>query len=245
MVYLSRIYTRTGDDGTTALGDGRRVAKDHPRVAAYGSVDELNAALGLVLAARPARAHADLLRSIQNDLFDLGADLCVPQRGDAAPARPGESAADQGSRGPGRAGAEVANERGGGAAGGAGAPALRVRAEQVARLERAIDSINARLKPLRSFVLPGGAPLAAWLHLARTICRRAEREVVGLARHEQVNPNARIYLNRLSDLLFVMARAASRGREPLWVPGGAGVARRGERKGRGGGRLPGSRARRR
>jgi cob(I)alamin adenosyltransferase len=214
MVYLSRIYTKTGDDGTTALGDGRRVPKDHPRVAAYGSVDELNAALGLALAVQPARPHAVLLRSIQNDLFDLGADLCVPEA----------------------------------------APALRVQAAQVERLERAIDAINAGLKPLRSFVLPGGSPLAAWLHLARTVCRRAEREVVTLARQEKVNPQAAIYLNRLSDLLFVMARAASRGREPLWVPGeargGAGGGRHGEggsgaEKRASGGRRRGSRARRR
>jgi cob(I)alamin adenosyltransferase len=228
MVYLSRIYTKTGDDGSTALGDGRRVPKDHPRVAAYGSVDELNAALGLTLAARPAAAHARLLRSIQNDLFDLGADLCVPER-------------------------EAALRGGEGASAGA-APPLRIQPDQVERLERAIDSINTRLKPLRSFVLPGGGPAAAWLHLARTVCRRAEREVVTLARQEKVNPQAAIYLNRLSDLLFVMARAASRGREMLWVPGGAGGGAGGVRRGESGsgaekrvsiGRRRGSRTRRR
>ncbi len=206
MVYLSRIYTRTGDDGTTALGNGRRVAKDHPRIAAYGTVDELNSLLGLALAARPARAAAALLRSIQNDLFDLGADLCVPE---AAAGQPDEAA-----------GVVSAGPR---------AAPLRVEAAQVERLERAIDALNAGLKPLRSFVLPGGTPLASWLHLARTVCRRAEREVVALARGEKINPQAAVYLNRLSDLLFVMARAANRGgrAEPLWVPGGGRGAKRG------------------
>src|SRR5438067_2728611 len=145
MVYLSRIYTKTGDQGDTAVGDGSRVPKDHPRVAAYGSVDELNAVLGLVVAHAPDQA--DLLRSIQNDLFDVGADLCVPH-----------------------AAAEVPGQR------------LRVRAEQATRLEAAIDRFNAGLEPLRSFVLPGGRPAAAWCHLARTVCRRAERAVVTLAR---------------------------------------------------------------
>jgi cob(I)alamin adenosyltransferase len=239
MVYLSRIYTKTGDDGTTALGDGRRVPKDHARVAAYGSVDELNAALGLALAARPARLYAGLLRSIQNDLFDLGADLCVPESGQAE-----------------GGGAEPAGETGRGAGGGGNAAALRVRGSQVERLERAIDAINSKLKPLRSFVLPGGSPLAAWLHLARTVCRRAEREVVALARQEKVNPQAAIYLNRLSDLLFVMARAASHDRETLWVPGGGslrggrsggrqGAARSGEGSGGSSDRRRGSQTRRR
>ena len=187
MVYLSRIYTRTGDKGTTALGDGRRVPKDHPRIAAYGSVDELNSILGLARAARPPRDTVRLLRSIQNDLFDVGADLCVPQA-------EGEPAGK----------------------------VLRVQAAQVERLERAIDRVNARLEPLHSFVLPGGTPLAAWLHAGRTVCRRAERELVALARSEKVNEQAVIYLNRLSDLLFVMARAANRSAraELLWVPGG-------------------------
>ena len=187
MVYLSRIYTKTGDDGTTALGDGSRVPKDHPRIAAYGTVDELNSVLGLALAARPPRAQADLLRSIQNDLFDVGADLCRPRKPD-----------------------EKAGET------------LRVGEPYAGRLERAIDGLNVRLRPLRSFVLPGGKPLSAWLHLARTVCRRAEREVVTLRGREPVNPQVVIYLNRLSDLLFVMARAANRGGrdDVLWVPGG-------------------------
>src|SRR5438477_5683450 len=171
MVYLSRIYTKTGDQGETALGDGTRVPKDHPRVAAYGSVDELNAVLGLLLTQQLEGREKDLLRDIQNDLFDVGADLCVP-----APA------------------GEASGQR------------LRVRPEQAARLEAAIDGLNERLKPLTSFVLPGGRPAAAWCHLARTVCRRAEREVVTLAHTESVNPEVIVYLNRLSDLLFVLAR---------------------------------------
>jgi cob(I)alamin adenosyltransferase len=186
MVILSRIYTRTGDKGETALGDGTRVLKDHLRVAAYGTVDELNAVLGLGLAQHPDAPEAELLRSIQNDLFDIGGDLCVPQAADEAP----------GQR-------------------------LRVKPEQAARLEATIDRLNARLTPLHSFVLPGGRSQAAWLHLARTVCRRAEREVVTLARAEAVNPHVIVYLNRLSDLLFVMARVANDdGREDvLWQPG--------------------------
>lgn len=186
MVYLSRIYTKTGDQGDTALGDGSRVPKDHPRVAAYGSVDELNAVLGLLSAEGPALAEAELLRSIQNDLFDVGADLCVPQPADEAPAQ-----------------------------------RLRVQPGQAARLEAAIDRLNAGLAPLTSFVLPGGRPTAAWCHLARTVCRRAERDVVRLAHAEPVNPQVIIYLNRLSDLLFVLARVYNgNGQEDvLWVPG--------------------------
>src|SRR5438552_3188650 len=151
MVYLSRIYTKSGDQGETGLGDGARVPKDHPRVAAYGSVDELNAVLGLLLAHQPAKpdlsVQSELLLSIQNDLFDVGADLCVPQA--------------------------------------AGEPAdqcLRVRPEQAERLEHAIDRLNENLQPLNSFILPGGTSPAAWCHLARTVCRRAEREVVTLTR---------------------------------------------------------------
>jgi cob(I)alamin adenosyltransferase len=186
VVYLSRIYTRAGDQGETGLGDGTRVPKDHPRVDAYGSVDELNAVLGLLLSLHPRPAEADLVQSIQNDLFDVGADLCVPQPPDEAP----------GAR-------------------------LRVRPEQAARLEAAIDRLNAALRPLSSFVLPGGLPAAAWCHLARTVCRRAEREVVTLARAETVNPAVVVYLNRLSDLLFVLARVYNNnGQEDvLWHPG--------------------------
>jgi cob(I)alamin adenosyltransferase len=186
MVYLSRIYTRSGDQGETGLGDGSRVPKDHPRVAAYGSVDELSAVLGLLLAQRPEVPEAKLLRDIQNDLFDVGADLCVPQ-----PA------------------GEESGQR------------LRVRPEHGAQLEAAIDRLNAALAPLHSFVLPGGQPAAAWCHFARTVCRRAEREVVTLARAEPINPQVVIYLNRLSDLLFVLARAYNRNGQDdvLWVPG--------------------------
>ena len=178
MVTLSRIYTKTGDDGTTGLGDGTRVRKDHPRVAAYGSVDELNSVLGLLLTTDPA--ERELLAPIQNDLFDVGADLCVP----------GE-----------------AGQR------------LRVKPEQGQRLEQAIDRLNAGLAPLQSFVLPGGSAAAAWAHLARTVCRRAERDVVALAQAEPVNPQVVVYLNRLSDLLFVLARVYNKGEDVLWTPG--------------------------
>jgi cob(I)alamin adenosyltransferase len=186
MVYLSRIYTKSGDHGETGLGDGSRVPKDHPRVAAYGSVDELNAVLGLLLAQCPDLPEAELLRSIQNDLFDVGADLCVPQAAEQAPGQK-----------------------------------LRVRPEQATRLEAAIDRLNEALAPLTSFVLPGGSPAAAWCHLARTVCRRAERDVVTLARNETINPQIVTYLNRLSDLLFVLARVCNgKGQnDVLWVPG--------------------------
>ena len=190
MVLLSRIYTKTGDKGTTALGDGRRVPKDAPRIEAYGTVDELNAVLGLALLVVADVEGAALLKSIQNDLFDLGADLCVPERpkrGRAAQAR----------------------------------KPLRIAEAHVKPLEQAIDRFNAALQPLRSFVLPGGTAASAWLHLARTVCRRAERRLVALARKETINPQAIIYLNRLSDLLFVMARRANDvGRaDVLWAPG--------------------------
>ena len=186
MVYLSRIYTKSGDAGETGLGDGRRVPKDHPRVAAYGGVDELNAVLGMLLAQSADLPEAELLRSIQNDLFDVGADLCVPGAPD-----------------------EAASSR------------LRVRPEQTARLETAIDRLNSCLTPLNSFVLPGGCPTAAWCHLARTVCRRAERLAVRLAAAEPVGEQVVPYLNRLSDALFVMSRHASRvygEPEPLWEP---------------------------
>ena len=187
MVYLSRIYTKTGDAGDTGLGDGSRVPKDHPRVAAYGEVDELNAVLGLLGAAlADTAAYAELLRGIQNDLFDVGADLCRPQ---PEPEKPGEK--------------------------------LRVQPDQSKRLEDTIDQLNEKLTPLTSFVLPGGSTPAAWCHLARTVCRRAERAVVTLARAETINPEVVIYLNRLSDLLFVLARVFNdHGRtDILWVPG--------------------------
>jgi cob(I)alamin adenosyltransferase len=186
MVFLSRIYTKAGDAGETGLGDGRRVPKDHPRVEAYGQVDELNAVLGLLAAYCPEWPEGGLVRSVQNDLFDVGADLCVPP-----------------------ADGEPLGQR------------LRVTAAQAERLERAIDRVNEPLGPLHSFVLPGGTPAAAWLHLARTVCRRAERAVVALVRLEPVNPQVLVYLNRLSDLLFVLARSANDGGQAdvLWVPG--------------------------
>jgi cob(I)alamin adenosyltransferase len=183
MVTLSRIYTRGGDEGRTSLGDGARVAKHSPRVEAYGTVDEANATIGLARLHTTGEADAMLAR-IQNDLFDLGADLCRPS-------------------------ADVEDGR------------LRVIDSQVARLEREIDAMNAELAPLRSFVLPGGTPASAFLHLARTVVRRAERLVVALAENEAVNPAAIRYLNRLSDHLFVLARHLNdKGRhDVLWVPG--------------------------
>ncbi len=188
MVYLSRIYTKTGDGGDTGLGDGSRVPKDHPRVEAYGQVDELNAVLGLVIASCPDCPEPAFLRSIQNDLFDVGADLCVPT---AEGEQPGNRGRDN-------------------------------ILTQIDRLEKAIDRMNENLQPLRSFVLPGGTLLAAWQHLARTVCRRAERSVVTLMRTETINTNVLIYLNRLSDLLFVFGRVANDGGkgDVLWVPGG-------------------------
>ncbi|HYS04917.1 MAG TPA: cob(I)yrinic acid a,c-diamide adenosyltransferase [Candidatus Dormibacteraeota bacterium] len=191
MVRLTRIYTKTGDKGTTALGDGRRVSKDAPRIEAFGSVDELNAVLGLAILSLADDAAADLLRTIQNDLFDLGADLCVPERPKSGRAKRAR-------------------------------PPLRITEDHVRPLEQAIDRFNAALDPLTSFVLPGGTAASAWLHLARTVCRRAERHVVALGRKETLNPQSVVYLNRLSDLLFVMARRANEGgrADVLWVPGG-------------------------
>jgi len=194
MVKLNVIYTRTGDKGETGLGDGSRRSKSDARVAAMGDVDEANCAIGLALiAVSEASSAADLaiepmLQRIQNDLFDLGADLCLPRRADEAPGA-----------------------------------ALRLAPSQVKALEDAIDSLNARLHPLRSFVLPGGTPAAAALHQARAVCRRAERAVVALARidGEEVGEPVLAYVNRLSDYLFVAARAANDfGRsDVLWVPG--------------------------
>ncbi|HEY2784699.1 MAG TPA: cob(I)yrinic acid a,c-diamide adenosyltransferase [Fimbriiglobus sp.] len=186
MVYLSRIYTKAGDGGETGLGDGTRVPKDHPRVAAFGDVDEVNAVLGLLVTACPEFPELPLVRSIQNDLFDVGGDLCVPL---------------------------VEGEREG--------KCLRITAGQVDRLEKAIDRLNEPLAPLRSFILPGGSVAAGWLHLARTVCRRAERAVVALAKAESINTQAAIYLNRLSDLFFVMARAVNDNgaKDVLWEPG--------------------------
>ena len=185
MVFLSRIYTKGGDKGETGLGNGARVPKDHPRVSAYGEVDELNSVLGLLAAYCPDTSEMLLLQTIQNDLFDVGADLCVP------PAD-GETSTN----------------------------ALRIVEAQYLRLEHAIDRLNEHLSPLQSFILPGGTPAAAWLHLARTVCRRAERSLVTLMQTEPVNPPALSYLNRLSDFLFVLGRKANEtGGDILWVPG--------------------------
>ena len=187
MVVLSKIYTRTGDDGETALGDGTRTAKHSARVEAYGTVDEVNATVGL--ARLQATGDMDArLAAIQNDLFDLGADMCRP-----------DIARD----------AEAEH------------PPLRVTDAQVDRLEREIDAMNDALEPLRSFVLPGGSPLAAHLHLCRTVSRRAERLAVALGTTEPLNPSGLRYLNRLSDWFFVASRIANDdGRaDVLWVPG--------------------------
>ena len=182
-VRLDRIYTRAGDSGETSLGDGARVSKADPRTEAFGTVDELNAVLGLALARGVPGEFAPSLERIQNELFDLGADLSVPAT-------------------------DVKRER------------LRVSQRQVEALEELCDRANAGLEPLRSFVLPGGTEAAALLHVARTVCRRAERLVVALAEEDPVNPAALAYLNRLSDFLFILARAANAGRsEPLWRPG--------------------------
>ena len=182
-VRLTRIYTRGGDAGETSLGDASRVTKLDLRIQAYGTVDELNAAIGLVLSAGCPVELGDILARVQNELFDLGADLSVPLE------REGR---------------------------------LRVTDDQVEGLERECDHFNAQLPDLKSFVLPGGTELAARLHLARTICRRAEREAIAATREHELNPSALVYLNRLSDLLFILARFVNvrEGREePLWKPG--------------------------
>ena len=191
MVVLSKIYTKTGDAGETALGNGARVAKHSLRVTAYGNVDEVNATVGMARLHGKSSESAEMdaaLARISNDLFDLGADLCTPDR------HLDESAQY---------------------------PRLRIIAGQVDRLETEIDAMNARLTPLRSFILPGGSPLAAHLHLCRTVCRRAERGVVELATVEDVNPEAVKYLNRLSDWFFVAGRIANKdgADDVLWVPG--------------------------
>ena len=191
MVVLNRIYTRTGDAGETALGTGERVSKAHLRIQAYGTVDETNATLGLVrlhTATAEMQKLDQMLARIQNELFDLGADLCVPDTGKDLGYEP-----------------------------------LRILPKQYERIEAEIDDLNAELSPLRSFVLPGGHPAAAYLHLARTVCRRAERLVVELAAHEgeHVSEGAIAYVNRLSDFFFVASRWANAraGGDVLWVPG--------------------------
>ena len=195
MVVLNRIYTRTGDDGTTALGSGERRKKHDLRIAAYGTVDELNACLGIARLHTAGDASVDaMLARIQNDLFDLGADLCTPEQSKGK------------GQGKGPAGAR-----------------LTVTDAQVTRLEQEIDALNAELSPLRSFVLPGGTPAAAYLHLARTVCRRGERLMVELADKpdEEVSAAALKYVNRLSDFLFVASRFLNRkgADDILWVPG--------------------------
>ncbi len=173
---LSKIYTRTGDDGTTGLGDGSRTQKDSLRVEAYGTVDELNSAIGVLIAGLEDEAIASVLLDIQHDLFDLGGELCMPAT-------------------------ELIGDR------------------HTERLEHELDRLNAELPPLKDFILPGGSAVAAQAHLARTICRRSERRVIALARHEVVNEPAIRYLNRLSDLLFVIARKIARASgvgEILW-----------------------------
>ena len=211
-VNLTRIYTKLGDDGETHLGDMSRVSKLHPRVEAYGTVDELNASIGVALL-QPGLAErfAAWLRRIQNDLLDIGADLSVPTPD-------GDAAQD---------------------AAGAARARLRVGADYTLWLEQACDEVNATLEPLRSFVIPGGTPAAAHLHVCRTVCRRAERRTIAVG--AEVNPEVVRYLNRLSDLLFILSRAAntpavgggggtaaasSSQREPLWEPGahGSGAA---------------------
>lgn len=176
---LSKIYTRTGDQGTTGLGDGQRVSKDHPRVEAYGTVDELNSVLGVLLTEDLPEATRTLLTDIQHDLFDVGSELCVPGRTLLSDAR-------------------------------------------IAALEAEIDAMNAHLKPLKEFILRGGTRAASLAHLACTVCRRAERRVITLSKTEATSPVAVRYLNRLSDLLFVLARHLNRiAGEPdvLWQPG--------------------------
>ncbi|MEU4404874.1 cob(I)yrinic acid a,c-diamide adenosyltransferase [Streptosporangium sp. NPDC023963] len=185
-VVLSKIYTRTGDDGTTALGDMSRTRKTDPRLAAYADVEEANAAIGVALAAGTLEADVTaVLSRIQNELFDVGADLCAPL---------------------------VENPE---------FPPLRVEPSYVDWLEARCDEFNERLTPLRSFILPGGTPAVAALHVARTVVRRAERTVwSALEAHDDVNPLTARYLNRLSDLMFILCRVAAGGDEILWKPGG-------------------------
>jgi cob(I)alamin adenosyltransferase len=186
-VNLTRIYTRLGDDGETHLGDLSRVPKTDARIEAYGTVDELNAQIGLALAAGGLpEPYADWLHRVQNDLFDVGADLAVPL--DAAPTKAGER--------------------------------LRVTERQTAWLEERCDEVNAGLEPLKSFLLPGGTPAGAHLHVCRTVCRRAERRTIACG--DAVSPETIRYLNRLSDLLFILSRGANGpAGEVLWSPGGS------------------------
>jgi cob(I)alamin adenosyltransferase len=179
-VRLTRIYTRGGDEGETSLGDGSRVSKLDCRIAAFGTVDEVNSLIGLALAAEPAEEMGAVLQRVQNELFDVGADISVPF-----------GVSDR----------------------------LRVSQAQIDALEADCDRFNAELPELKSFVLPGGSELAARLHVARAVCRRAERDVLDAADRVELNPLVVVYLNRLSDLLFILARASNPGSEPLWKPG--------------------------
>ena len=183
MVTLNKIYTKTGDKGDTALGDGSRISKDSERVTAYGNVDELNASLGIVKNYANKKMK-QILSEIQNDLFDLGADLCVPDEKESK-------------------------------------KKLRISTNQIKKLESNIDQMNKSLKPLKSFILPGGSETASFMHLSRTICRRAERSIVSLKRNEKINENTLKYLNRLSDWLFVASRLDNQEKssEILWEPG--------------------------
>lgn len=185
MVRIDRVTTRTGDDGSTALGNGRRLTKDHPLIEALGAIDEANAVLGLVSQHNPPAAVAAGVPRVQNDLFDLGADCCVPADSPGADRCP------------------------------------RIGDGHLAQLDAALETANANLPPLTSFILPGGSPAAAWLHLARTVVRRAERRLVAARQHRDppVNDACVRYLNRLSDLCFVWARLANSGADQLWQPG--------------------------
>ncbi|VAX40746.1 ATP:Cob(I)alamin adenosyltransferase [hydrothermal vent metagenome] len=187
MVHLNKIYTKGGDHGETSLGSGERVAKNHPRIIAYGGVDELNSLIGIVLTTELSDSIKKQLAQVQNDLFDLGADLCVPET-------------------------EENPEH----------PPLRVTAKQVERLEEWIDTINENLQALQSFILPGGSIASAYLHLGRTVCRRVEANLIALMQIETINEQVLMYLNRLSDYLFVLARKTNNNGtdDVLWVPGG-------------------------
>jgi cob(I)alamin adenosyltransferase len=185
-INLTRIYTKLGDSGETHLGDMSRVSKTHPRIEAYGTVDELNSQIGVALASGELpHEYAEWLERVQNDLFDVGADIAAPE--------------------------DPNRER------------LRVEPQQTTWLEERCDEVNADLPPLKSFVLPGGTKAAAQLHVCRTVCRRAERLAVSAG--DELNPEVVRYLNRLSDLLFILSRGANRGQEPLWEPGRYGAAR--------------------
>ncbi|MBD3674863.1 MAG: cob(I)yrinic acid a,c-diamide adenosyltransferase [Planctomycetaceae bacterium] len=187
MVYLNKIYTREGDAGHTSLGNGERVPKTHPRIIAYGGTDELNAVLGLLISSGLPGVWMERIKHIQNDLFDLSADLCIPESDE----EPGEH------------------------------PPLRVSESQVHKIEEWIDECNESLEPLTSFILPGGSPMSAWMHLARTVCRRVEIDILKLSEQEPVNRCVPAYLNRLSDLLFVLGRHFNEDGKAdiLWEPG--------------------------